>query len=73
MWSPPTPSTTPLRAELRHLADGDLDALDVTRVCMSEPVGLTSRRRDIELLENVSHQGLPPLTRLLDPAWWRLD
>jgi len=40
---------------------------------MSEPVGLTCRRRDIELLENVSHQGLPTLTRLLDPAWWRLD
>jgi hypothetical protein len=44
-------------ADLRHLADGDSEALErAIRVCLAEPASLATRHRAIELLARVRYE-----------------
>jgi hypothetical protein len=44
-------------ADLRHLANGDSEALErAIRVCLAEPASLATRHRAIELLARVRYE-----------------
>jgi hypothetical protein len=47
-------------ADLRHLADGDSEALErAIRVCLAEPASLATRHGAIELLARVRYEDPP--------------
>jgi hypothetical protein len=48
-------------AELRDFAGGDDQALEQgIRICLAQPVSLTTRHRAIELLARVRYEDAPP-------------